>query len=105
MSAEDESKSTAGDAARSEPGTGANPSQPGRAEEHHALGAQAQRDEEIEAIQQHSRHQHPGIDKPPEVPPIVPLSVPAAPEPAANSSVPLPPDTSPVKTAPGATTT
>jgi RND family efflux transporter MFP subunit len=72
MSAEDESKSTAGDAARSEPGTGANPSQPGQAEEHHALGAQAQRDEEIEAIQQHSRHQHPGIDKPPEVPPAPP---------------------------------
>lgn len=30
---------------------------------------QAQRDEEIEAIQQHSRHQHPGIQRPPELPP------------------------------------
>lgn len=39
------------------------------AEEHHALSAQAQRDKEIDAIQQHSRHQPPGIQKPPEVPP------------------------------------
>ncbi len=38
-------------------------------EEPHALSAQAQRDEEIAAIQQHSRHQPPGIQKPPEVPP------------------------------------
>ena len=27
----------------------------------YAHGSQAQRDEEIEAIQQHSRHQHPGM--------------------------------------------
>ncbi len=33
---------------------------------------QAQRDEEIEAIQQHSRHQHPGIERPPELPPAPP---------------------------------
>ena len=45
---------------------------PGPTEEHHALSAQAQRDEEIEAIQQHSRHQVPGIQKPPEVPPAPP---------------------------------
>jgi multidrug efflux system membrane fusion protein len=41
-------------------------------EEHHALGIQAQRDEEIEAIRQHSRHQAPGIQRPPEVPPAPP---------------------------------
>lgn len=35
-------------------------------------GGQAQRDEEIEAIQQHSRRQHPGIQKPPELPPEPP---------------------------------
>jgi RND family efflux transporter MFP subunit len=41
-------------------------------EEHYAQGAQAQRDEEIEAIQRHARHQHPGILKPPDVPPAPP---------------------------------
>lgn len=56
MSAEDKSKLT----------------QPGATEEHHALSTQAQRDEEIEAIQRHSRHQPPGIQKPPEVPPAPP---------------------------------
>ncbi len=54
MSAEDESKLTS------------------QSEEHHALSAQAQRDEEIEKIQQHSRHQQPGIEKPPELPPAPP---------------------------------
>ena len=44
----------------------------GQAEEHHALSPQAQRDEEIAAIQQHARHQAPGIEKPPEVPPAPP---------------------------------
>jgi membrane fusion protein, multidrug efflux system len=43
-----------------------------RSEEHRVLSAQAQRDEEIEAIQQHSRHQPPGIQQPPEVPPAPP---------------------------------
>lgn len=38
-------------------------------EEHHAQGAQAQRDEEIEEIQQRSKHQPPQIQRPPEVPP------------------------------------
>src|SRR3984885_14024587 len=38
-------------------------------EERHGLSAQAQRDAEIADIQQHSRHQPPGIQKPPEVPP------------------------------------
>jgi RND family efflux transporter MFP subunit len=39
-------------------------------EEHHA--SQAERDEEIEAIQQHSKHQHAGIQRPPELPPASP---------------------------------
>jgi membrane fusion protein, multidrug efflux system len=60
MSAENESKPTPGDAS------------PGLSEEHHAPSSQAQRDEEIAAIQQHSRHQHPGIQKPPELPPAPP---------------------------------
>jgi RND family efflux transporter MFP subunit len=42
------------------------------AEEHQVKGAQAQRDEEIEAIQQHSKHQAPGIQRPPELPPAPP---------------------------------
>jgi multidrug efflux system membrane fusion protein len=54
MSAEDKSKIT------------------GQADEHHALSAQAQRDEEIAAIQQNARHQPPGIEKPPEVAPAPP---------------------------------
>jgi multidrug efflux system membrane fusion protein len=33
---------------------------------------QAQRDEEIEKIQQQARHSHPGIERPPEVPPAPP---------------------------------
>src|SRR5271169_3286955 len=62
MSAENESKPMTGDAQRLDH---ANP-------EHYVQGSQAQRDEEIEAIQQQSRHQHPGIQKPPEVPPAPP---------------------------------
>jgi multidrug efflux system membrane fusion protein len=42
------------------------------AEERHALGAQAQRDEEIERIQQQSKHQPPSIQRPPELPPAPP---------------------------------
>jgi RND family efflux transporter MFP subunit len=38
---------------------------------HHHV-TQAERDEEIEQIQQHSKHQHPGIDRPPELPPAPP---------------------------------
>src|ERR1700722_11738637 len=48
----------------------AQPSKSG--EEHSALSTQAQRDEEIEKIQQHSRHQRVGIQKPPELPPAPP---------------------------------
>jgi multidrug efflux system membrane fusion protein len=42
--------------------------QPSQPEGEHALGAQAQRDEEIEQIQRQSRHQRVGIQKPPELP-------------------------------------
>lgn len=61
MSAENESKPTPGDAQRSE-----------RPNEDQHQSAQAQRDAEIEAIQQHSKHQPPAIQKPPEVPPAPP---------------------------------
>jgi RND family efflux transporter MFP subunit len=43
-----------------------------QAEEHHHLGAQAQRDEEIEEIQKRSKHQPPSIQRPPELPPASP---------------------------------
>jgi len=39
-------------------------------EAHHAT--QAERDEEIEEIQRHARKQHPGIERPPELPPVPP---------------------------------
>jgi membrane fusion protein, multidrug efflux system len=45
---------------------------PGQNEEPHVRSAQAHRDEEIAAIQQHSKHQPPGIQKPPELPPAPP---------------------------------
>jgi multidrug efflux system membrane fusion protein len=45
---------------------------PGQSEEPHTRSAQAQRDEEIEAIQKHSKHQPPGIQKPPDLPPAPP---------------------------------
>ena len=48
------------------------PSPHEQSEAHDALGPQAQRDEEIEAIRQHSRHQPPGIQRPPDVPPAPP---------------------------------
>jgi membrane fusion protein, multidrug efflux system len=68
----DESKQNPDNAPRPEPGPGAQPPQPGPGEEHHAMSAQAQRDQEIEAIQQHSKHQAPGIQKPPDLPPAPP---------------------------------
>jgi RND family efflux transporter MFP subunit len=52
-------------------GNGHEPAQDGN-EEHHGLSAQAQRDEEIEEIQKRSRHQPPGIQRPPELPPAPP---------------------------------
>jgi multidrug efflux system membrane fusion protein len=69
MSAENESNQDAKRAGQSE---AASPQQPTQNEEHHALSAQAQRDEEIAAIQQHARHQPPAIQKPPDVPPAPP---------------------------------
>ncbi|MFZ0758978.1 MAG: efflux RND transporter periplasmic adaptor subunit [Candidatus Sulfotelmatobacter sp.] len=72
MSAENESKQNPGDALPSEHSGDAHPSRASQDEEHHAQGAQARRDEEIAAIQQHSRHQPPGIQRPPELPPAPP---------------------------------
>jgi len=71
MSAENESKQPS-DVNRSADASGAHQSQPGQSAEHRVLGAQAQRDQEIEAIRQHSRYQAPGIQKPPELPPAPP---------------------------------
>ena len=72
MSAESKSNSTA-DEQRPSPDPSAQPSQHDQGgEEHRAIGVQAQRDEEIEAIRQHSRHQPPGIQRPPELPPAPP---------------------------------
>ncbi len=41
-------------------------------EQHHELSEQAQRDQEIAAMEQHSRHQPPTIQRPPEMPPASP---------------------------------
>jgi multidrug efflux system membrane fusion protein len=70
MSAENESKQNPEDAQPPEQGRG-NQSQQGQNEDH-TQSAQAQRDEEIAAIQQHSKHQAPGIQKPPDLPPAPP---------------------------------
>src|ERR1700730_9712974 len=61
MTAENESRSIPRDAQRSE-----------LPNEEHAQGGEPRRDEETAAIQQPSRHQHIGIEKPPEVPPATP---------------------------------
>jgi membrane fusion protein, multidrug efflux system len=72
MSTENESKPSDGEAQPSgSQGAGAQ-NTAGQNEEHHAQSAQAQRDAEIEAMQQHSRHQPPGIQQPPELPPAPP---------------------------------
>ena len=63
------------DAQRSQPGSADRPPQPSpneSNEEHHAESIQAQRDEEIEAIQKRSKHQPPAIQRPPELPPAAP---------------------------------
>jgi membrane fusion protein, multidrug efflux system len=41
-------------------------------DEHHVVSAQARRDEEIEEIQKHAKHQPPTIQRPPDVPPAPP---------------------------------
>lgn len=58
--------------AENESGQKSRDTQPSQSEEHYAVGVQAQRDEEIEAIRQQARHQHVGIQKPPDVPPAPP---------------------------------
>ncbi|MFZ0295454.1 MAG: efflux RND transporter periplasmic adaptor subunit [Candidatus Sulfotelmatobacter sp.] len=72
MTEEIKSKPTQ-DERRDEPGSNGRQSQPQDGnEEHHAVSAQAQRDEEIEEIQKRSRHQPPSIQRPPEMPPAPP---------------------------------
>jgi RND family efflux transporter MFP subunit len=69
MTAENDFKPMPADDQRSQQNRDVHPSQP---EGERALGAQAQRDEEIEQIQRQSRHQRVGIQKPPELPPAPP---------------------------------
>lgn len=72
MTEEIKSKPTQ-DERRDEPGSNGRQSQPQDGnEEHHAVSAQAQRDEEIEEIQKRSRYQPPSIQRPPEMPPAPP---------------------------------
>jgi len=68
MSAENDFKQTSSNM-RSEQGREAQSSQQG---DDHPVGEQAKRDEEIQQIQQHSRHQRVGIQKPPVVTPAPP---------------------------------
>src|SRR5271168_1122434 len=67
--ADENNAKQAPDAQRHTQGSDAHSPQPEQNEDHHALGLQAQRDEEIEEIQRHSKHQPPGIQKPPELAP------------------------------------
>jgi len=71
MSAENESGRPPEETPQSEPGGDAFTPQ-AAGDEQHAVSPQARRDEEIEAIRQHSKHQHPHIQKPPELPPAPP---------------------------------
>ncbi len=68
MSAESKSDQLK-DQPRPSPGANARSPQDRQSGEEHHLGAQAQRDEEIEAILQHSRHQPAAIQAPPDLPP------------------------------------
>jgi len=52
--------------------TEARPAQAGAGQQGHRHSAQAQRDEEIAAMEEHSRHQPPTIQRPAEVPPAPP---------------------------------
>ena len=74
MSAENDFKRTPPNSqqAESDNARGASQSEPAQGEEEHPVGGQAQRDEEIERIQQHSKHQRVGIQKPPDLPPAPP---------------------------------
>jgi multidrug efflux system membrane fusion protein len=69
MTAENEGTQTPADGRR-EPSVS---QPPGNSDQHHvARSAQAQRDEEIAAMQQHSKHQPPTIQRPPDLPPAAP---------------------------------
>jgi multidrug efflux system membrane fusion protein len=76
MSAEDKTKRSGTGVEQSEPPRDFHQQQQGQDggqdEDHHARSAQAQRDEEIEAIQQHSKHQPPSIQRPPDLSPAPP---------------------------------
>src|SRR5271170_7970924 len=67
--ADENNAKQAPDAQRPTQGSDAHSPQPEQNEDHHALGLQPQRDEEIEEIQRRSKHQPPGIQKPPELAP------------------------------------
>src|SRR5580700_10149503 len=69
MSADNESKPNPEDARRLGQ---SNAAQPAQNEKHPALIGQAERDEEIRAMEEHSRHQPPTIQKPPDLPPAPP---------------------------------
>lgn len=71
MSAENEFKRTPADVGQNEQNASAHSSPQGASEAHH-LSVQAQRDAEIEAMQQHSRQQPQTIQRPPDVPPAPP---------------------------------
>ena len=74
MSAESDFKRTSLDTQLSEQDRAARDAEPQQVESEgdHAQGAQALRDQEIEQIQQHSRHQRAAIQKPPDLPPAPP---------------------------------
>ena len=69
MSVENEQKQ---DRAGTQHNAGGNSDGSGQSGQHRGLGTQAQRDEEIAAIREHSRHQPPTIQRPPELPPAPP---------------------------------
>lgn len=76
MSEEDKSRQTPAITKGAEPQRDSHPpkqdANQSQGEEHHARGAQARRDEEIEEIQKHAKHQPPTIQRPPETPPAPP---------------------------------
>jgi RND family efflux transporter MFP subunit len=75
MSADDKPKQSRAGVQQSDPPRDFREPQPGPKDgqsEDHALSPQAQRDEEIEAMQQHSKHQPPTIQRPPDLPPAPP---------------------------------
>lgn len=72
MSGEKEPKQTPVDTQRGEPDRGSPSSPEDGNGVHRRMSTQAQRDEEIAAIQQHSKHQPPTIQRPPELPPAPP---------------------------------